>query len=173
VRVSCGVTCQEGRNASAVAQSPPLQQIRIHDPPFPRPRLRPHALEADDGKLLVDRVRGSPVLTEIGQGQVSVSPIPLGHPPLCVAAVCDRSSLVPLPNDKGSAVIRVGWTEIGDVGFDVDRASAQREAIKADIGPAAEKVLQSHFDREKRNDATHIVISEIPALDLRQIRRIC
>lgn len=96
---------------------------------------------------MISRVKDAPALAELGQGVIDLPHVQLEGAPSCIVKRCDRSSLIPLPDGHGSVEIRVGWTEIGDVGFDVDRAAAETEAIKAAIGPAVENVLQFHFDR--------------------------
>ncbi|MGE8666872.1 MAG: hypothetical protein ACN6PM_04030 [Achromobacter mucicolens] len=98
-------------------------------------------------------VQGVPTLTNLGVAATAIQAVPLSGSPKCTPpeepAPCHSSNILPLPTDGGTIVLAIGVQEAGDLGFEVDLAKAQVEAIAAALGPLSETLLQGHFARER------------------------
>lgn len=56
---------------------------------------------------------------------------------------CGSTGLIPFPPTAGPLQITMAVTETGNVGFDVDIATAQLAAYKAAMGPALSSALEA------------------------------
>lgn len=98
--------------------------------------------------------QGIPRLAILGLVDTEVQSVPLSGEVQCRGEdKCRSSSVLPVPTNDGTIVLGIGVREIGDLGFNVDLAKAQVEAIAGALGPLSGSLIQGHFDREKvRND---------------------
>ncbi len=98
-------------------------------------------------------VQGVPALVDIGASTTKVSNVTLTGNALCVRgkgeASCSKSTIHPQPKDDGTVVVGIGVQELGKLGFDVDMAKAELDAVAAALGPLSGKLIQGHYDREK------------------------
>lgn len=97
-------------------------------------------------------ISGVPTLANLGVAGTAIEAVPLTGVPQCAPPAkpspCSTSNILPLPRDEGTIVLGLAVQEIGDLGFDVDLAKAQGEAIAGAMGPLAGTLLKDHFDRE-------------------------
>jgi hypothetical protein len=110
--------------------------------------------------------QGVPKLAPLGVAATSIGAVPLSGDLRCVRTPddpsaslldelfgdpdkCLSSGILPLPTNAGTIVLGIGVQEAGDLGFDIDRAKAQAEAIAAALGPLSGTLLEGHFAREK------------------------
>ncbi|WMD24060.1 hypothetical protein RAS12_30985 (plasmid) [Achromobacter seleniivolatilans] len=98
-------------------------------------------------------VQGVPALVDIGASTTRVRNVKLSDEVLCVPKEgkppCAKSTIHPLPNDDGTVVVGIGIQEVGDLGFEVDMAKAEIDAIAAALGPLSGQLIKGHYDREK------------------------
>ncbi|WP_152385595.1 hypothetical protein [Achromobacter sp. GbtcB20] len=66
-----------------------------------------------------------------------------------VEYACSPTGILPLPMAGGTIVLGIGVQERGSLGFDVDVAEAQIEAIAAALGPLSATLLDGHFKRAR------------------------
>jgi len=66
-----------------------------------------------------------------------------------VEYACTPTGILPLPMAGGTIVLGIGVQERGSLGFDVDVAEAQIEAIAAALGPLSATLLDGHFKRAR------------------------
>jgi hypothetical protein len=98
----------------------------------------------------ITKKAGIPTLALLGQGGSTISAVELSGTIRCRAKIeeCNSSTAIPMPLDNGSVVVGVSLLETGNVGFDVDRATAELTAMQAAIGPAIGDAVQGHYDRK-------------------------
>lgn len=97
-------------------------------------------------------VQGVPTLASLGEASSAIQAVPLTGVPQCAPPVkpapCSTSSILPLPREEGTIVFGLGVREIGDLGFEVDIAKEQAQAIAAALGPLAGALISGHYERE-------------------------
>lgn len=111
----------------------------------------------------VGAIQGIPTLARLGIASTAIPAVPLkdddpqcipdpAKPPNSIEYVCRPTAILPLPTAGGTIVLGIGVQEIGNLGFDVDLAEAQIEAIAAALGPLAGTLLDDHFKRARVRD---------------------
>ncbi|WP_156517940.1 hypothetical protein [Achromobacter ruhlandii] len=113
----------------------------------------------------VGATQGIPTLASLGMASTAIPAVPLkegspqcipdrAKPPNSIEYVCRPTAILPLPlpTADGTIVLGIGVQEIGNLGFDVDLAEAQIEAIAAALGPLAGTLLADHFKRARVRD---------------------
>lgn len=94
---------------------------------------------------------GLPELDTFGHGVASVGSIYLedGTNYQCYEN-CESSDIIPYLPDNNGAVVSVTFsvTEIGDVGFNIDKRIGRIEAIKEALGPAIKSDIDAAFEGE-------------------------
>lgn len=111
--------------------------------------------------------QGIPSLAKLGVAATAIPAVPLTGDAQCVRAEtannlleelfgnkdkCRSTGILPLPTNGGTIVLGIGVQELGDLGFDVDLAKAQVDAVGAALGPLSGSLIQGHFDRAKVRD---------------------
>lgn len=96
----------------------------------------------------VATVQGVTTLAQVGQAATTIDAVNLIGDVKCSDGKCDESPIIPLPKGNGSVAVGLSVLESGDVGFSIDRAQAELDAIKSALGPAVGATVQGHFDRE-------------------------
>lgn len=84
----------------------------------------------------------------VGEGSVAVARVPLGtaSAPRCAKGdKCGTSDLIAYPSGDGIASFSLTVAEIGDVGVDLDVATAELKAVKEAIGPALRDAIKEHY----------------------------
>jgi len=98
-------------------------------------------------------LQGVPALADIGASTTKVRNVKLSGEVLCVPKKseppCSKSTIHPLPIHDGTVVVGIGIQEVGDLGFEVDMAKAEIDAIAAALGPLSGQLIKGHYDREK------------------------
>lgn len=89
-----------------------------------------------------------PALTLVGEGSVTVPKIAIaGEGKICGSNECGKSDLVPYPTG-GPSSITIAVTESGNVGFDLDAATAELKAIKEALGPALAGIIKERLEKD-------------------------
>ncbi|MDH0682944.1 hypothetical protein [Achromobacter animicus] len=107
----------------------------------------------------IGEIQGIPTLASLGVASTAVTAVPLNKEAQCVPGepgsgkpveyACRPTGILPLPMAGGTIVLGIGVQERGTLGFDVDVAEAQIEAIAAALGPLSATLLDGHFKRAR------------------------